>query len=54
MNKTLSIITAMIMCVALYLGFDGEGYMHKTALVIGGWLMGWLFIVVNTEMNEGE
>lgn len=54
MNKTLSILATMIMCVALYLGFDGDGYLHKTALLIGGWLMGWLFIVAHMEMNQGE
>lgn len=54
MNKTLTIATTVTMCAAMYVGFDGDGYMHKTALVIGGWLMGWLFIVANTEMNQGE
>lgn len=50
MTKTQSILATAIMCILFAMGLDGDGLLHKAALVVGGLILGWLVITI----LEGE
>lgn len=50
MTKTQSILATIIMCLLFAMGLDGDGLLHKAALVVGGLILGWLVITI----LEGE
>ena len=51
MNRVLLICITAMACASLIFGFNGEGLFHKIAIFYGGWLTGWLFIVVHDEIT---
>ena len=49
MTKIQSIVVAIMMTVLVFLGLDGEGYIHKLALFWAGIMAGLLFLTAWME-----
>jgi hypothetical protein len=53
MTKLQSIIVAIMMTTLIFLGLDGEGYIHKGALFLAGSMFALLFLAAWMEW-EGQ
>lgn len=49
MSKIQSIVLAVMMTVLIFMGLDGDGYIHKAALFVAGWMGGYLMLAVFME-----
>jgi hypothetical protein len=49
MNKRESILLAIMMTVLIFLGLEDDGYVHKAALFVAGWMAGYLALTAWME-----
>ena len=49
MNKRESIALAIMMTVLIFLGLEDDGYVHKAALFLAGWMAGYLALTAWME-----
>ena len=49
MSKLQSIILAVQMTVLIFLGLEDDGYVHKAALFVAGWMAGYLVLTAWME-----
>jgi hypothetical protein len=58
MTPMLYIIGSFISCAFIYFGWDGEGYIHKTCLIVGGIYFGHILTealnYVEKPLNQTE
>ncbi len=49
MTKIQSILLAVLMTTLINMGLEGDGYMHKGALFLAGWMAGYLMLTAWME-----
>lgn len=54
MSKIQAIVLAILMTTLINLGMEGDGYLHKSALFVAGWMAGYLMLAALMEWNEVE